>query len=116
MPGSPKSHWPPGGVQTGAVGSGAAVLVLNDVEVVLKLLDVISEEVDDVLDDEEMSPLVVVSLGMVELIVVVGAPAVVEPTTMEELEDDRVEEVDDLVEDDDKALQFPDPAWHPVPQ
>jgi hypothetical protein len=33
---------------------------------------------------------------------------------LEELEDDRVEEVEDLI--DDKALQFPNPAWQPVPQ
>jgi hypothetical protein len=73
-PGLYKSHWPPGGVHAGGVGVGAAVLVLEEIGVmmevtkVLELLDVRSEEVDEVLDDEEVSLLIVVLLGVVELL------------------------------------------------
>jgi hypothetical protein len=107
-------------VHAGGVGVGAAVLVLEEIGVmmevtkVLELLDVRSEEVDEVLDDEEVSLLIVVLLGVVELLEGVWAAGVVELILLEELEDDRVEEVEDLI--DDKALQFPNPAWQPVPQ
>jgi hypothetical protein len=107
-------------VHVGGVGVGAAVLVLEDVGVmievtkVLELLDVISDELAEVLDNEEVSLLMVVLLGVVELLEGVGVAVVVELIMLEELEEDRIEEVEDLVAD--KALQFPKPAWHPVPQ
>lgn len=121
-PGSLRLHWPPGGVHVGGVGVGEALEDETTLELATVLLDSITEEDDGAIDDEEMmleiSELLEIAelLGIAELLTADELIIADELTMLEKLEDDRVDEEEGRADDEDRALQFPNPAWHPVPQ